>query len=289
MKKGLRTIAGICLLLIFALFLTGCISIEMKINKNGSCDLKYEIETEGMIDTKEIEKQFKDSIDEANKNAGKTVAKLKDVKEKDGKVIANISVNHISFIDDEAFLGKYSDLEKKYPNIINELKEAKSGKSVEKGKIKGAGGLNAVRLWGISTGGGDLTKFTLILPGNVKYISSGVTFVDNKTVTLDGGYGVVLYEGGGGGGAGWLVFLLIIAAVVVVVVVLAGKKKKGASQAAYVAAPAAAPVQAGPAAAAPTATAAPAGGSEVMYCPHCGTQQKKGAKFCAACGGQMTQ
>jgi hypothetical protein len=291
MKKLLRTTVCICLLLVFAL-LTGCISIEMKVNNDGSCDIKYEIRTEGMVSLKEIEDQLKSGIEETNDTAGKKVAKLKSVKEKDGTVTAEISVSNVSYLDPDAFFGKYSDFEKEYSSSLSGLKEAKSGKSVEKDKIKGTGGLNVVRMEGMSTGGGELTKFTLKLPGDIKYISSNVTYVDSKTVTLDGGYGIVLYQRGGGG-AGWLLYVLIIAVIVVAAVIFLGKKKKTDSPAAFSAAPAAAPAQVGaqtgPTAAAPAASANPAGGSDLMFCPHCGTQQKKGAKFCAACGGNIAE
>lgn len=69
-------------------------------------------------------------------------------------------------------------------------------------KIKGAGGLNAVKIAGIDTGGGELTSFRLILPGKVKYTTSNVKMIDDKTVTVGGGNGVVLYQRGGGA-AGW--------------------------------------------------------------------------------------
>jgi hypothetical protein len=290
MKKLLKTTVIFCLLLAFAL-LTGCINIEMKVNNNGSADIKYEIRTENMVSLKEIENQLKSGIEETNDAAGKKVAKLKSVKEKDGTVTAEISVNNISYINPDAFFGKYSDFEKDFSSSLNGLREAKSGKAVEKDKLKGTGGLNVVRVKGMSTGGGELTKFTLKVPGDIKYVSSNVTYVDSKTVTLDGGYGIVLYQRGGG--AGWLLYVLIIAAVVVVAVMFIGKKKKTDSPAAFSAAPAAAPVHAGaetgPTSAAPSASATPVGGSDVMFCPHCGTQQKRGAKFCAACGGNIAE
>jgi hypothetical protein len=284
MKKILKLAAGITLLLAFALLLTGCISIEMKVNKNGSCDIKYEIKTEGMVSLAEVKKQFESGIDETNKAAGKNVAKLKNIKEKDGTITANISISNISYMEDGAFFGKYSEFDKEYPQKLEALVDAKSGKSVEKSKIKGTGGLNAVMLSGMDTGGGELTKFTMILPGSVKYTSSNVSVIDDKTVSLGSGYGVVLYKSGGG--AGWLIIVLIIAAVVVVGFVILGKKKKAAP------APAAAPAvpyQAGTPAAPAPAAAPGAGSDRSIFCPHCGAEQKSTAVFCAACGGKISQ
>ncbi|MDI9500476.1 MAG: zinc ribbon domain-containing protein [Bacillota bacterium] len=287
MKKNLKMIVAIGLLSVFTLLLTGCISIEMKVNKNGSCDLKYEIRTEGMVTLADAKQQLKSGVDEINEAAGKNVAKLKGIREKDGKIIADISISNLSYLDGGAFFGKYSDFAKEYPYDLEELWDAKSDEPVNKDNIKGAGGLNAVRISGIDTGAGDLTSFTLILPGNVKYISSNVTMVDDKTVTLGGGYGLVLYQRGGG--AGWLLYVLIILVVAVVVILIAGKAKKGRSPGVSAAVPAATPVHTGAAASASSQAAADEEGEGVRYCPNCGTAQKKGAKFCSNCGGQITQ
>lgn len=268
MKKILKTTAGITLLLTFVMLLTGCINIEMKVNKDGSCDLKYEIKTEGMISLSEVKDQLQNGVDEMNKDADKTVAKLKSVKEKDGTITAIISISNISYMEEDAFFGKYSDFDKKYPGELETLVDAKSGKPIDKPALKGTGGLNVVMLPGVDTGGVDLLGFTMILPGSVKYMSSNVTVIDDKTVSLGGGYGVVLYKRGGGG-AGWLIIVLIIVAVAAVGFVLLGKNKKGSPSAGYTPAPAAAPgapVQAGTAAypgptaapPAPAPTAAPA-------------------------------
>ena len=300
MKRFFKTIACICLLSAFALLLAGCIDIEMKVNNDGSCDLKYEIRTEGMVSLSDVREQLESSIEDMNSGAGKKVAKLKDIKEKDGRIIANISVSNVSYLAGDAWFGKYPDFVKEYPDYVERLYDAKSGEPVSADKIRGAGGLNVVKVDGMDTGGGDLSKFTLILPGEVKYMTSNVTMIDSKTVTVGGGYGVVLYSRGGG--AGWLVCVLVIAAIAVVVIVLAGKKKKGAPSVSFTAAPGAAPVHSGAAApntantaqegaAAPTAaaTTASAGGADIIYCPQCGSQLKRGARFCSKCGGKIPE
>jgi len=296
MKRFFKATACICLLLMFSLLLAGCINIEMKVSNNGSCDLKYEINTQGMVSLAEVKKQLESGIDEANSSAGKKVAKLKGVREKDGKIIANISLSNISYMSSDAYFGKYSDFEKKFPEYLEGLYDAKTGDQVSREKIKGAGGLNAIKIAGINTGGGDLTSFRLILPGKVKYFTSNVKMIDDKTVTVGGGYGVVLYQRGGG--AGWLVIVLVIAAAAAVVFVLAGSRKKGSSSVSSAADPATAPAHAGATvtaatadteeAAAPSATAV-SESSDVVYCPHCGSQQNSGAKFCAKCGGKLSE
>lgn len=293
MKKNVRMVAGLCLLLMFTLFLTGCISIEMKVNKNGSCDLKYEIRIEGMgIDAGEVKDQLETSIDEANKYAGKKVVKLKSFKEKDGVITANISATNISDMDDGAFFGKLSDFKKEFPDELGNLKEAKTDKNIEKNAIKGASKLNVVRASGIASGG-ELSEFKVILPGAVKYVSTNVALIDNNTVRINGGYGVIIYQRSGG--AGWLAYVLAIALIVVVSMAVIKNKGKNKASTATTAAPIFGAAPAAPSApaapgtpAAPSATMA-ADNTNVIHCPHCGTKLKIGAVFCSACGGRVSQ
>lgn len=292
MKKIMKTAVVVCLLLVFTLILAGCIRVEMKVNKDGSCDLKYEIRTEGMIGSDEVKKQLESSINEANDEAGKNVAKLKNFKEKDGVITAEISLKDISFMGDDAFFGKLSDFEKEFPGYLDNLKEAKKGEYIAREDIKGAGKLNVVMVAGVTTTG-ELTEFKVILPGAVKYISSNVTLIDNNTVNVNSGYGIILYQSGGG--AGWLVYLVVIALIVIVaVVIISNKGKRKASAASTAPVMNTAPVAAAVPSAPQAAPAAPAAGAsevseDVVYCPHCGTKLKAGAKFCASCGGRVSE
>ncbi len=292
MKKIIKTAVVICLLLAFTLILAGCIRIEMKVHKDGSCDLKYEIRTEGMVGSGEVKKQLESSIDEANKEAGKKIAKLKSFKEKDGVITADIRLEDISFMGDDAFFGKLSDFEKEFPGYLDNLQEAKKGERIEREEIKGAGKLNVVKVAGI-TSDGQLTEFKVILPGAVKYMSTNVSLVDSNTVNVNSGYGIILYQRGGGG-AGWLVYVLVIAIVIVVVIAIFNNKGKSkASTTASTApvvktAPVAAPVAA-PAASAKPAAGVTADSENGIHCPHCGTKLKTGVKFCSSCGGRVSE
>jgi len=277
----------------FALLLAGCIKIEMKVNKDGSCDLKYEIRTEGMIGSDEVKTQLENSIKQANDEAGKNVAKLKGFKEKDGVITANISLSDISYMGGDAFFGKLSDFEKEYPGYLDELMEAKKGEYVSRDKIKGAGRLNVVRVSGVTAGSGDIIEFKVILPGTVKYISSNVTLVDSKTVNVNSGYGIILYERGGG--AGWLVYVIVIAIVVVVLISVFGNKGRRKSSTVGPAVPVTETVPVGAAAPAAQAYSAKSAANHLtadedfIYCPHCGTRLKAGAKFCSSCGGRVSE
>lgn len=305
MNKILRTAVVICLLLMFTLFLAGCISIEMKVNDNGSCDLKYEIETQGMVGSDEVKKQLESGIDGINEEAGSDVAKLKSFKEKGGVITANISLKDISYMGDDSFFGKLSDFEKEFPGYLDNLQEAKKGESIARSDIKGAGKLNVLKVAGM-TNDGELSEFKVILPGAVKYMSTNVSLVDSNTVNVNSGYGVIIYQRGGGGG-GWFVYVLIIAIIIVVAVLVFKNKGKGRASTASTQGftPAAAPAQAAapaptpvatPAATAPTAghaaapiATAPASSTDVIHCPHCNTELKSGTKFCSSCGGRVSE
>jgi|LSQX01.1.fsa_nt_gb hypothetical protein len=261
MKRILRTVAGFTILLMLALLMTGCVSIEMKVNDNGSCELKYEIETKGLpIEFKDVKKQIEETIEAANDEAGKKVIKLKSIKEKKDKITADVTVENVSYIDSGAYFGKLSDFEEEFPNTLDYLWDAKNDDMIETEDIKGASKLNVVKVAGLDNEG-MLTKLVLTLPGSVKYISSEVTLIDDNTVEIAGGYGVVVYQRGGG--AGWLIYVLIIVVIVAVAVIVfkvLGKNK--------------------------VATAAPAVASaSVIHCPHCNVELKSDVKFCSSCGG----
>ena len=66
MKRFLKAMVCICLLLTFSLLLAGCVDIEMKVNNNGSCDLKYEINTQGMVSLSDVESQLKSGVEATN-------------------------------------------------------------------------------------------------------------------------------------------------------------------------------------------------------------------------------
>ena len=110
MKKLLKTTVIFCLLLAFAL-LTGCINIEMKVNNNGSADIKYEIRTENMVSLKEIENQLKSGIEETNDAAGKSCEAEKRKREGRHGHRGNQCQQYFLHYPD-AFFGKYSDFEK---------------------------------------------------------------------------------------------------------------------------------------------------------------------------------
>ena len=87
MKRIKKAISLITLLLL-AVMLTGCLTVDMKVNKNGSVDMTYTIDTsqtQGMMSFKDIEKAIEESVDGMNATDDKKIAKLKSVKENKNK------------------------------------------------------------------------------------------------------------------------------------------------------------------------------------------------------------
>ena len=72
------------LAVVIAAMLTGCLAVELKVNNDGSCDVTYTIDIsqlQGLMSKSDVEKSIKESVEDMNRTAGKTIAKLKNVKE----------------------------------------------------------------------------------------------------------------------------------------------------------------------------------------------------------------
>ena len=82
--KTVKTLFVVLTVLLITALLSGCISMELKVNKDGSCEAAYIIDAsqfDGFLTVDQIEESFKQSVEETNTKAGKTVAVLKSVKE----------------------------------------------------------------------------------------------------------------------------------------------------------------------------------------------------------------
>ncbi|NLX64926.1 MAG: hypothetical protein GX022_09180 [Clostridiaceae bacterium] len=137
--KRLKRVLYVVTMVLVSIVLTGCLSFDMKVGKNGSLDMTFTIDTsKGMMSFKEIEKAIEDSVDNMNDFAGKNVAKLKSVKEdKDKKIVtAKISVSDINKMDEDSFFGKVKEYRKKNGKGLNNLVDVKDN-SVEEKKVSG--------------------------------------------------------------------------------------------------------------------------------------------------------
>ena len=137
--KRIRKILSLATMVLVVIMLTGCLSIDMKVNKNGSMDMTYTIDTsqtQGMVSFNDIEKAIQDSVDGMNEFADKKVAKLKSVKENKSKktVTAIINVSDINKMGDESFFGTVKEYRKKKGTGLDNLVNTKD-KSVDEKKV----------------------------------------------------------------------------------------------------------------------------------------------------------
>lgn len=224
MKRAKKLMTLIALLLA-AFMLTGCLSVDMKINKNGSMDLAYIIDlsvTQGLLARSDIEEAIKESVDDMNDKAGKEIAKLKSVKENKGKktLTATIHVSDINKMGDGTFFGTVKNYHKGNGTGLDNLVDSK-GKSIDQKKIN-----DKLNMFYIPMGGTEqygLFTVTVTAPGSIKYISSGGDIEKSNKAAFNGQDILVVYSKGGG----FPFWLVIIAALVVLFFVF--KKKKPAS------------------------------------------------------------
>jgi energy-coupling factor transporter transmembrane protein EcfT len=222
MKKYKVLFLLVALLLLMTM-LTGCISITMKVNGNGSCDLTYTIDTsmtEGIFDKTYIEESIKDGIDDMNDEAGKKIAKLKSFKENKGKktITATISISDINKAGDGAFFGKVKDYLKDDYNSLGSLMDKKE-KRVDTEDVKG--NLHMVYLPFGQTSEYGMAEVTVIVPGKIEYVTRGAEITKNNTVVFSGQTPLVVFKKGGG----FPVWLLIIIVVILVAFFMSKKKK----------------------------------------------------------------
>jgi hypothetical protein len=224
--------------------LSGCLSIDMKVGKNGSLDITYTIDTSqtgGMVEFKDIKKAIEESVDSINDTADSKIAKLKSVKENKSKktITAVIEVKDINKMNDGSFFGTVKEYRKESGIGLDNLVDTKD-KSVDKKKI--SDNLHMVYFPMIGADQYSLMEITVTVPGSIKYITDGGEITKKSTALFGNQYPLVVFKKGGG-----FPFWLLIIAAVAVFLILSGKKKPSAAPAAPVVdAPVQPPVQAGP-------------------------------------------
>lgn len=223
--KRIRKILSLVTMVLVVIMLTGCLSIDMKVNKNGSMDMTYTIDTsqtQGMVSFNDIEKAIQDSVDGMNEFADKKVTKLKSVKENKSKktVTAIINVSDINKMGDESFFGTVKEYRKKKGTGLDNLVNTKD-KSVDEKKVSDKFQMVYFPMGGTEQYG--MVEVTVTVPGNIEYVTDGAE-VEKKNVAVFSGQNPLVVFKKSGGFPFWL--LLIIAAAVVVLFM---KKKKNPS------------------------------------------------------------
>lgn len=239
--KRAKKIVSLLSLLMVVVMLSGCLSIDMKVGKNGSLDITYTIDTSqtgGMVSTKDIKDAIEQSVDNINNTADSKIAKLKSVKENKGKktITAVISVKDINDMNDGSYFGTVKKYRKDNGRGLDNLVDTKN-KSVKENKVSD----NLYMVYFPMTGAGqyDLMEVTVTVPGSIRYITDGGEITKKNTAVFGSEYPLVVFKKGGG----FPLWLLIIAAVAVIFAVTRKKKPVTAPAAAAHAPAGEAPVQ----------------------------------------------
>lgn len=221
MKRVKKLISLLSLLLVVVMF-TGCLSVDMKVSKNGSLDMTYTIDTsqlQGMMSFEDIEAAVEESINNMNDSSDKKIAKLKSIKENKGKKIitAIIEVSDINKMGDDSFFGTVKDYRDEDGSGLDNLVNSK-GRSVEEEKVS-----DKLQMVYFPMGGTEeygLIEVTITVPGNIQYITDGGEITKKDTAVFYGSNPLIVFKKGGG----FPFWLLILIAVGVVFFVM--KKKR---------------------------------------------------------------
>lgn len=222
MKRAKKFISLILLLIAVIMLTTGCLSVDLKVGKNGSMDVTYTIDTSktgGMMSTKDIKNAIEQSVESINSTADKNIAKLKSVKENKSKktITAVINIKDINDMNDGSFFGKVKDYQKKKGRGLDNLVDTRN-KSVDEDKI--SSNLYMVYFPMVGAGQYDLMEVTVTVPGNIKYITDGGDIKKKNVAVFGNEYPLVVFKKGGG-----FPFWLLIIVIAAVVIFIMTKKK----------------------------------------------------------------
>ncbi|HOQ75306.1 MAG TPA: hypothetical protein PK369_01890 [Thermoclostridium sp.] len=226
--KTTRNLFVILAVLLAAVILSGCISVELKVNRDGSCEINYIIDTSqfgGFISVDEIEESFKESVEETNTRAGKTVAVLKDVKEnkKDKTMTVAISVSDINEMEEGAFFGTVKAYRQESGFGLDNLVDKKD-KPVAAEDIP-----DALYLVYLPMTEGDeygILNVTVTVPGTIEYLTEGAELEKGNVAVFEGESVLAVFKMGGGGFPVWIV--PVIAIILIILLLLKMKKPSAA-------------------------------------------------------------
>lgn len=222
MKKRL----GLLLFLLLTIFsLTGCGTLDITLNEDGSGEFQYVFSENSFYTPSEVKQEIEDAVDEINDSEGEGFAKIKKLKEKNGEVEAVIEIKKVFTKKDSSNLfATVQDILAYKPSILEDLEAVNGSKEeadfAKDDKLKD---LAVVHLRGLD----DTIKTTVKVPGKVAYVSDGTLVKGEKnTVKVDGSSTTIVYKPGGSGFPTILIVLLLVG-VAGIGTFLFMKKKKG--------------------------------------------------------------
>jgi len=204
--------------------LTGCITIELDVKRNGSCEATYVFDVSkmgGMVSRSDLREEIEKSLGDMNEAAGKKVARLKSVKEdkKNGTITAIITVNDINEMGDGSFFGTVKEYRKNNGKGLDNLMDTEREK-VDEDKI--SSNLHIVYFSMNETNQYGLVETRVKVPGKIKYLTNGAE-LERKNTALFGEEQILVVFKKSGGFPLWLLLIVIG-----VIIYYASRKKKPA-------------------------------------------------------------
>lgn len=219
MKKSKRFMTILSVILMTAM-LSGCIAVEMRVNGNGSCDITYTIDTSGLLSKSEVEKTIKEIVEKQNQRAGKNVAILKSIKEdkEKGIITALLSISNINDMGDGSFFGTVRHYRMKDGTGLDGLVD-KKGRAVNEKDIPED--LYVVYTPGFEQESYGIIKLTIIVPGDIQYLTGGAEIQKSNVAYFSGETALVVFKKGGGGFPYWI--LLLAGAIFIICLIMKRK------------------------------------------------------------------
>ncbi|MCD5324183.1 MULTISPECIES: hypothetical protein [Pontibacillus] len=191
------------------LFLTGCGTLEVELEKDGSGTAIFTMPLDEVSYSEEaLMEEIQSGVEQANERAGENVLESKGMKTKDDKMIAKFEFDHISALHPDSLLVSFSDMARYNPYQMERLSPVDEEEEFD----HEAEAIQDLPVY-YFTELNPSVETTLELPGEVKYVSHGVSLVEGEKdkVTLQNSSGYIVYEPSSFSLIGILIILLVVA------------------------------------------------------------------------------
>ena len=176
------------LLLIFICTFSGCIDVEMKINNNGSSEIKYTIIKNNALTVQNIKDEINKQINKINLRNNKKVAQLKNITIKEDHIEAVVNFSDLSLVDQNI---SHQSIKKWLKNnqtttVIN----VKNGQSESINKINKNYQIISINGFGIYS----INSLKIIIPGEITHLSKNCSLIEKNRAELKAGIGILIYK-----------------------------------------------------------------------------------------------
>lgn len=214
--RATKTLFAVIAVLVAVALLSGCISLEVKLNRDGSCDVTYIIDTssfQGMQSASDVERTVLESVDEINSTAGKNVARLKGIREnkKEKRITATISISNVNELGDGTFFGTVRQYRHVSGHGLDNLMDIRERK-VDRDDIPDD--LYLFYMPALENDRYCILEVTVNVPGTIKYLASGAKIEKRNVARFSGEMPLVVFKKGEIGFPVW--FLPTVAGILII-------------------------------------------------------------------------